>query len=77
MSNSDKREKERNISIYIPFLNFLSKYSRIRNILIIKYNKKLISYICDNPMISIFILYKWKEVLQYLNTMVINLLMIK
>ena len=33
----------------------------------IKYNKKHISYICDNPLISIFNLYKWKEVLQYLN----------
>ena len=43
----------------------------------IKYNKKHISYICDNPLISIFNLYKWKEVLQYLNIMEINLLMAK
>ena len=33
----------------------------------IKYSKNQISYIYDNPLIDIFNLYKWKEVLQYLN----------
>ena len=43
----------------------------------IKYNKKHISYNCVKQLISIFNLYKWKEVLLYLNTMEINLYMKK
>ena len=39
----------------------------------IKYNKKHISYNCVKQLISIFNLYKWKEVLLYLNIMAINL----
>ena len=67
------REKEYSIHIYIPFfLNFLSKYRRIMYILMIKYNKKRISYNCVKQLISIFNLYKWKEVLLYSNTMEIN-----
>ena len=43
----------------------------------IKYNKKHISYNCVKQLISIFNLYKWKEVLLYLHTMEINLYMKK
>ena len=43
----------------------------------IKYNKKHVSYNCVKQLISIFNLYKWKEVLLYLNNMEINLYMKK
>ena len=66
------REKEYPY-LYSFFLKFLSKYRRIIYILMIKYNKKHISYNCAKQLISIFNLCKWKEVLLYLNIMAINL----
>jgi len=43
----------------------------------IKNNKKNISYNCDKKLITVFNLYKWKEVLIYSNKYEINLQMIK